>query len=651
LRFTLDIEIWLLRSLSNSMTVDPESTKVLGPDTKRLFLAATGLKSTWADHGPDVFLGEWCFRFPEDVELARRARLVAYPWTPHEARIKGIDFCQLLTRRILSGLASFFSELLDDDLDERQLTLLLAPTLGMLVQPAYHHFLCLKSAIEQYGPLRSSGLRREDYGTPNTTQALLSALRGDGFHLQLFTSLCRPLGIPLVAHSRKDLASQWSASEASGHVRPPERRRSPAERWLRGAAKRILQLGSRQARCVLYNVSFSTGEALGLAARSGLAIRPLPLVKLDSVLWPAPAPDLRREFSARLTSILEKNPFEMALGEILPSAWPISLLEGIGALQKVVAGSFPPSPRTITSSMAWLFDDAFKLWCFRSLKRGSRLVSGQHGGNYGTWPRPDADEAIEYAVADRFISWGGSRYQAASCVTLPVPPHFLIKRARRTDERILYVATSLSRWPVWIANREMGPMFLRYIERQIEFWHALPSILQSRLLLRPDPDDLGWSLRQRLRHSIPQLNLDDFSQSFVERLSKTRLSVIDNLNTTFLQSMASDVPTILFWDPVICVTNDIAGAYIDDLEAAGVFFRCPKTAAAAVARIWPDVQSWWESSPVAAAVGRFLDHYMKRDRNWVRPWLNELLADDKTVAPGAADLNNGGRKARRALVA
>jgi putative transferase (TIGR04331 family) len=604
----------------NSEIANPSYARADG-----LFLAATSLKSAWPVERPDVFLGDWCFRFPEDKQLAQRARLAAYPWVPAEMRIRGSEFCQQLTRRIAMGLASFFSNLFHEELDERGAILLLGPPAAILTGIAYHQFLCIKGAIEQYGPLRSVGLCREDYLAPETTERFMREYWHDGCQLQFFSAICPQLGIPLTLYSRQELAAELNGAAAMDGSKALPRSSGIAGGWLLRMAKSLLRFASRQAPCVLYRSSFSPAEMLTLAGRSALQILPIPRAKLELLSWPRQAPDLRRELRVQLASILNATPFEKALGEILPAAWPVSLLEGSKTLRTAVAREFPRAPKTIVTAEACTQDDAFRLWCVQSLKRGSRLVACQHGGGYGMRLPISLGEQFEYAVADKFISWGAS-VKARSCVALPVPPHFVARHARPADGHLLYVGTTAARWPITMDYGPMGPMFLQYLDRQTAFLRALPPDLRSQLLLRPNPDEAGWSELKRVRESIPQLTIDDFSRSFTERLGEAKLVVVDNYATTYIQSMGSGVPTVLVWDPDVWIMNDDVKACFDDLEAAGVYFRSARAAVAAVERIWRNPQAWWEEPRVAAAVNRLLDKFFKTDRHWSRPWLSELLA-------------------------
>lgn len=132
------------------------------------FLDATGLKSSWPAEGPDVFLGSWCFRFPEDEVLAQHAKVVTYPWVSAEARIRGWEFCDELTRRISLGLAPLFSTLLGDEVDGRSAILLLSPTAARLIGAAYHLFVCLETATPMATAAGSSMWTATNMSTSST---------------------------------------------------------------------------------------------------------------------------------------------------------------------------------------------------------------------------------------------------------------------------------------------------------------------------------------------------------------------------------------------------------------------------------------------------------------------------------------------------
>lgn len=584
---------------------------------QRKFLATTRLKSGWPLNGPDVFLGGWCLHFKEEAAAYPNAVMPPYPWTGHEARTEGLQYCADTITRVVRGLSPFFSELLRVPLDERETRLLLGAIVGRIIIGTRHNFVCLQDVVERYGPLQTVGVRKEDYVVPVTSEALVTELRRDAFQLQLISEICPLLEIAIEYEPANEDRLRSGAMAA--------RTKSLGD-TLRNTVKALARRQSHHAQCLLYNSTFSLSEVFALVLRSGFRVGMHPLVRYDTIEWPRPDAALRQELESHMRSFLGADLFEQAICKIVPSVLPVSLLEGLGVLNTIAADNFPAPPKTIVSANAWNNDDAFRLWAINALKRGSRLVSCQHGGAYGKRLLPGVGEGTEIAVVDRFISWGGSGQQARSTATLPIPPHYLVNRSGSTDDSILYIGTTIDRWPFSIAHYPIGPMFFDYLDRQVDFWNALSPDLRPNVLMRPNPGDAGWSEMAQLRRRLPELPMDDFSASFPERLRKARVAVVDNLSTTFVQSMGSDVPTILVWDPDIWAVNEEAGRHFSALEKAGVYHRSPKAAASALARVWADPQGWWQSPDVAGPVKSFLNRYVMRAQDWASPWLRELLA-------------------------
>lgn len=588
-------------------------------------LAVTGLRSTWSSAGPDVFLGAWCFEDREEAGRTSNAAVAPYPWRDPGLRTEGLRNCMQISLSAARQLAPFFSELSAERFDTRDMELLAAGAIGRIVMAAYHNFVCLKEAASRYPALRMVGIRSEDYVPPSTMTALLEQLRLDEVQLQIVSDLAPAVGIDVDRRFRRDLSIP-SVLTAAEKLRRLQGERRGLGKASSAVAKYASRLQAGFAECVLYNTCFSRLESASLALKSGFRVATLPLVNLDHLVWPDPSLDLRSKLERALVEILGDGQFERPLCKILARMLPVSILEGLTLLGSVVAKNYPRRPKSIVSAMGWNNDDSFRLWCIQSRRLGSRLVGCQHGGAYGKRYLPGVAEHMEYLVVDRFVSWGGSGKQAKSQVTLPVPPSQLTTPAKKPNDTILYVGTSVERWTSSIAHYPMGPMFFDYFDRQIEFCQALPPNLRSKLLVRANPADVGWSEACLLRRHLPAVQLDDFQRPFLDRLRSARIAVVDNLNTTFLQCLGSGIPTILVWDPDVWTVKEPVWKYFERLETAGVYFRTPKAAAMALQRVWEaDPKEWWGSSSTSSAVQEFLDAFLMRDPNWMPSWIRELL--------------------------
>ena len=84
-------------------------------------------------------------------------------------------------------------------------------------------------------------------------------------------------------------------------------------------------------------------------------------------------------------------------------------------------------------------------------------------------------------------------------------------------------------------------------------------------------------------------------------LLHTRVVLYSYNVTTFLESFAMDIPTIMFWNPEHWELRPGAVPAFGLLEEAGLLFRRPADAALKLAEVWDDVDGWWTSEPVRSA--------------------------------------------------
>lgn len=547
------------------------------------------------------------------------------PWGSPLERREAVDYCDRLSGRIIDGLSEAIEVYSGIPLSEKGWRLLLRPTVSLLVMSAYHHYLSITKAVEGgYAPIFLD-MSIIPLAVPETTAALQVYLFGDDFHKQLLVELAPIAGWS--ATSAATAEAQPGIAPASDHI--ATRRHSItdiATAWLKRGLKDLVRRLSRGSECYLYNINLSFAEIIQLLVRSGFRIAYLPLTNLAQVEWPSPDLEWRQSScQALLRRLGGLNSFEAAVCRVVTTALPICLAEGLPQLKQAVECYFPVQPKTIASGMAWVADDAFKLWSAQASDRGARLVSAQHGGGYGMRQCPPLSERVEHDVADQFLGWARHDAESRHIVKLPVPPHFYHKqRTSTTRQLLLYVGTAEARYPCQIQSVPMGAMMLEYLGRQADFLAGLIPELRRHCLVRPNPSDLGWRGEARVKRQVPWVIFDDFSRTYLERLREARLVVIDNLNTTFLQSMASGVPTILVWDPEVWSLNDGVQEDFARLEDVGVYFHDPVQAAKKVAGVWQDPLGWWATDPVAAAVNDFLDKYFNRGCNWSRSWVAAL---------------------------
>ena len=71
--------------------------------------------------------------------------------------------------------------------------------------------------------------------------------------------------------------------------------------------------------------------------------------------------------------------------------------------------SFPKKPRNIFTSLAFAYDEMFKIYLANKVEEGSKYYVGQHGNNY--FSSIYTNHLPEIKTCDGFFSWGEVRHK------------------------------------------------------------------------------------------------------------------------------------------------------------------------------------------------------------------------------------------------
>jgi putative transferase (TIGR04331 family) len=97
-------------------------------------------------------------------------------------------------------------------------------------------------------------------------------------------------------------------------------------------------------------------------------------------------------------------------------------------------------------------------------------------------------------------------------------------------------------------------------------------------------------------------------------MPKSRLVIIDYVSTSFIESIASDIPTIVFFDPNIKRLNKESINFFNSLIRSEIFQTNPKNAALHLKKIINNPEKWWNSMQVQKAKKDFLVENLNLDK-------------------------------------
>jgi putative transferase (TIGR04331 family) len=197
----------------------------------------------------------------------------------------------------------------------------------------------------------------------------------------------------------------------------------------------------------------------------------------------------------------------------------------------------------------------------------------------------------------------------------------------------LMVEVTMPRYSYHMYSVPVAGQWLGYFDEQCRFVDALPDDIRRSLLVRLYGIDYGWNQSARWRERFPDIRLDEGRAPIAPLISKSRLYVSTYNATTFLESMAMNIPTIIFWNVHQWEIRDSAVPFFERLKSAGIFHETPELAAHQMTKVWHNVANWWNSNPVQGARREFCSRYSHIPQN---P-LENLEGVLRRIAPAAME--------------
>lgn len=588
-----------------------------------MFVATTALREFWDTQSRFVFLGDWCRLYSHSRDLGKLDyEVVPYPLDDKACFERGVSFCEAFYEKSLSVLGATLNELHGVSSSREYWRTLLGPWLNQFIQALYDRHLCIKAAQSQYGALETIGLAEESYFTPRDSDEFLASIHTDAYNLQLITQVCVFHGVRF--RSRKVTTVR---SEAI----------LPANRVARikiKIKKIVLAAFAWAAHCLVY---LRRGQIWYFDSHLPFKIQLRLLLATRGKAVPVRFHDYAPEFGSlkldlglrgrlcSLASDLQDDEFGKLFVGTLASNFPWLYLEGYAGYLAQLKTLSSRSPRALVSSsnsVPYQF-----LSAQLKEKTGTRIANVQHGGSFGTI-KYSPIEKHDQLVADEYWSWGWVEGVGGRATPMPA---FLRtagqsrNRLSKNSGEVLYCGNTYPRYGYRLWSNPSGPQWGQVIEWRHRWLKALVEEVRAEVLVRLYPyDHYRWEEKQRLKDLFPKTRFDDGQRSFQSALDRAKLFVTDTNHTTFLEALAVDKPTVLFWAPEFNGLRAAAAPYFSRLREVGVLHDSPEAAARKVNEVAIEPLTWWHQSDVKEAVDSFRRQFAYTAPNAAEIWADSL---------------------------
>lgn len=554
---------------------------------------------TTAELSNTYFLGAWCFSSRHDEKQARSAgTIIQYHWDDRNKLKQDFERLGKVNEELLDELSAVLNQLHGVSEDKIFWRLLLGYWLNIYTTVMFDRWASLEEAKKLGMKWKTEVLPIDDQllVAADTAEFVQMATESSQWNHSLFTLIARYF--PTVNLIPVDV--ELSASARTPITPMP---RYTSKQLIRDGVGRFLNCPKSRDRFFLISTYLPRKKIAGLE----MSLGQLPFPRLGFSGSTNCSFDLNwRKWSLPVKAVSDK--FSLIVRELLPRFLPRIFLEGFQDLMaRTNDFPWPQSPKVIFTSCEHFSNDAFKAWAAQKIVKGSRLVIGEHGGmGAGLF---NGAHRYELSVADAYLSTGWTNVNSGNVVPLGYFRSTLKKLEPKPTGKALLVCGIMPRFSFDVRAMMLSSQVLDYFEDQFCFVDALPRNIQNQIMVRLAPQDYGWEQKERWLDRHPAINFDDGQQSMLDTAVQCRLFIATYMATTYIESLVSNIPTVMFWNTSHWETNPEAQPYFDKLKGAGIFHESATSAACHISNIWDDIPIWWQSDAVQSARQSFCDRY------------------------------------------
>lgn len=574
-----------------------------------MFLVTTALEPSWDTSRPVVFLGEWCRRFSrQDVWHPLDAKVLPYHWADRGKYNADYSRLEGLYERYLGQLSGVLGHIHGVTEDVHYWRIVIGPWLRFFIDAIFDRFETVRTARE-IGHVADSWVlpyRLEDW-TPLGFGDFYASFTDDPWNHIVFAECARALGIPC-------------SNQPDGLA--PLRPEKPAIPSRRRGKRLLLNLAEKCGRYIpsALNRYVVVASYLPLQrlVRLQLSLGQLPYLVSPNVAASDVPLDLR--VRASLACGNRDTVFDTLLNDLVAKWMPKTYVEDFSSFRKKSLAAFPAKPRLVFTANAYQGDDAFKLWAAEQTLRQVPLVIGQHGGNLGI-AHHNQTEDHQFLIADAFCSWGWRHTKYGN--TVPLPSLQLSDNVIASDPEgdVLIVLASLPRYFYCHFSMPMAGEFLTYLEDQMAFVRKIRnSSIRERIRIRLNGDGFGWDIAERFTAAGMGWAIDANQEHLDVRLARARLCIASYNATVILQTLASNFPTLAYWNPAVFDIRPEAVPAASLLREVGILHDSYDSAAQTLNAVHDNIAAWWYAPRLQAARVKFCRTYAHTSPGWTKQW-------------------------------
>ena len=251
---------------------------------------------------------------------------------------------------------------------------------------------------------------------------------------------------------------------------------------------------------------------------------------------------------------------------------------------------------------------------FCALKKefGTKLIINQHGGRYNIFKHMWFEE-FEKKTCDNFIYWGIKGKKTKNISYLGYPNKKLSHNLNSSN--LLVAISPKNNFEMFSENTDSRMDKNFFYSLNFHFINKLNQQILKNLFFRFKKNSHDYSLYNFTKKNFSSIKLDKH-KNFSESIINAKLVVTNFTSTVALETIASNIPTILINDVKKKYYNQQTKVLLRSLKKNNLFFENFKSATIFINKNWNIIDKWWASKKIQENLNNFSKYYCYYDKNY-----------------------------------
>ena len=567
-------------------------------------LVTTALPSTWNDKEFMIFLGDWCQKNDNFSSLDKKKyQIFKYHWDDRSKLKKDYEYIKILERKVLLELIKFLNDYHQKNYSERYWKILIGPWLVTLLQIILERYSNLKyffeeNKDEEIETIILNKQKNQEFISNNFEEFSRYTLT-DTWNYFLYVNLINfeKFKFPI----KKSFLNFVDEEKYTAYLKLNYSKTNNFLSFFSSIFEKLI--GSKD---ILISESYlGKFQELFLS----LKLKSIPRYSEGIKSFGTNIDDKNR---TKHLSFVTDNVFEEFVKSNIIKFLPKSFMEDFDLINNHIDKMhWPKKPKVIFTShfMQKTFQSRYVAECIE--KNDSKLIIGQHGGVYGQYLFSSMED-YELKICDKYLSWGWSNSKDKKILPFGIIKNIKELKYNRKNKDLLMILRSQTKYTHRINSYSGTNQIKKYFYENIEFCKKLDKeIIKNNLVLRFHARKFGWNEDEIFQKALGKLRVDLGYSKIFDLITKSKLVLQTYIGTGYLETLACNIPTVIFANTNECLLDKNTVEDLKDLKEKNIFFNDKEQAAKFINKIWNDVPTWWFDKSTQEARENFCQKYSK----------------------------------------